>query len=104
MACCTFDFKLLLLCNDSGHDGRASSTFFVGGFVFGGLIMGALGCVYAPQVTAYLCYMLLFFVVAFSLVCNLLVCGGSIAWELCVRFLLPPLNFSSCNPFGKSRA
>ncbi|KAI6700269.1 hypothetical protein NL676_014593 [Syzygium grande] len=33
-------------------DGRPSSAgIFVGGFVLGGLIVGALGCVYAPQIS-----------------------------------------------------
>lgn len=27
-----------------------SGSIFVGGFVLGGLIVGALGCIYAPQV------------------------------------------------------
>ncbi|XP_019414507.1 PREDICTED: uncharacterized protein LOC109326254 isoform X2 [Lupinus angustifolius] len=29
----------------------SSATVFVGGFVFGGLIVGTLGCVYAPQIS-----------------------------------------------------
>ncbi|CAK7345998.1 unnamed protein product [Dovyalis caffra] len=33
-------------------DGRPSNaSIFVGGFVLGGLIVGALGCVYAPQIS-----------------------------------------------------
>ncbi|XVF63507.1 hypothetical protein PTKIN_Ptkin09bG0092100 [Pterospermum kingtungense] len=33
-------------------DGRASSaSIFVGGFVLGGLVVGALGCVFAPQIS-----------------------------------------------------
>ncbi|CAI8588451.1 unnamed protein product [Vicia faba] len=36
----------------SGDDGRASSgSIFVGGFVLGSLIVGALGCVYAPKIS-----------------------------------------------------
>ncbi|XP_021902796.1 uncharacterized protein LOC110818290 [Carica papaya] len=35
--------------SDSGRSSRAS--IFVGGFVLGGLIIGALGCVYAPQIS-----------------------------------------------------
>lgn len=32
--------------------GRPSSTsIFIGGFVFGGIIVGTLGCVYAPQIS-----------------------------------------------------
>lgn len=32
-------------------DGRPSgASIFVGGFILGGLIVGTLGCVYAPQV------------------------------------------------------
>ncbi|KAH7692088.1 hypothetical protein IHE45_01G042500 [Dioscorea alata] len=35
-----------------GDTGRPSSaSIFVGGFVLGGLIMGALGCIYAPQIS-----------------------------------------------------
>ncbi|XP_078448458.1 uncharacterized protein LOC144717019 [Wolffia australiana] len=33
---------------DSGRPSNASS--FMGGFILGGLIVGALGCVYAPQI------------------------------------------------------
>ncbi|KAL2522074.1 expressed protein the inner membrane of the chloroplast [Forsythia ovata] len=34
------------------HGGRPSSaSIFVGGFVLGGLIVGTLGCVYAPQIS-----------------------------------------------------
>ncbi|XP_019187493.1 PREDICTED: uncharacterized protein LOC109181962 isoform X2 [Ipomoea nil] len=33
-------------------DGRSSSAgIFVGGFVLGGLVVGALGCVFAPQIS-----------------------------------------------------
>lgn len=46
--------SLKVRAQNGGHDGRASSTFFVGGFVLGGLIMGALGCVYAPQISKVL--------------------------------------------------
>lgn len=39
-----------LFCKYS-DDGRPSSaSIFVGGFILGGLIVGTLGCVYAPQV------------------------------------------------------
>lgn len=35
----------------SGDRGRLSSAgIFVGGFVLGGIVVGTLGCVYAPQV------------------------------------------------------
>ncbi|KDO85188.1 hypothetical protein CISIN_1g030572mg [Citrus sinensis] len=35
----------------NSEGGRANSAgFFVGGFVLGGIIVGTLGCVYAPQV------------------------------------------------------
>ncbi|KAJ8772810.1 hypothetical protein K2173_027987 [Erythroxylum novogranatense] len=38
-----------------GDGGRSSSaSIFVGGFVLGGLIVGALGCVYAPQISKVL--------------------------------------------------
>lgn len=36
------------VCRDD--DGSGSTGLFVGGFILGGLIVGALGCVYAPQV------------------------------------------------------
>lgn len=36
---------------DGSNGGRSSgASIFVGGFVLGGLIVGAIGCVYAPQV------------------------------------------------------
>lgn len=34
--------------SDGGRSGSGSA--FIGGFVLGGLIIGTLGCVYAPQV------------------------------------------------------
>ena len=35
-----------------GHSGRPSSaSIFVGGFVLGGIVVGTLGCVYAPQIS-----------------------------------------------------
>lgn len=45
-------FDLLLIY--SGDGGRGASIF-VGGFVLGGIVVGALGCIYAPQVTACSC-------------------------------------------------
>lgn len=43
-------FCPLLVSNRDG--GRSSGTgIFIGGFVLGGIVMGTLGCVYAPQVT-----------------------------------------------------
>ncbi|OIV92732.1 hypothetical protein TanjilG_00866 [Lupinus angustifolius] len=39
----------------SGECGRPSGgSIFVGGFVLGGIIVGALGCVYAPQISRVL--------------------------------------------------
>ncbi|KAF5738084.1 hypothetical protein HS088_TW13G00979 [Tripterygium wilfordii] len=36
----------------SGDGGRTSSAgIFVGGFVLGGIVVGTLGCVYAPQIS-----------------------------------------------------
>ncbi|XP_061346119.1 uncharacterized protein LOC133291803 [Gastrolobium bilobum] len=44
--------NLPLIVRASGDGGRPSSgSVFVGGFVLGGLIVGALGCVYAPQIS-----------------------------------------------------
>ncbi|KAK7309423.1 hypothetical protein RJT34_06136 [Clitoria ternatea] len=41
-----------LIVRAGGDGGRPSSgSIFVGGFVLGGLIVGALGCVYAPQIS-----------------------------------------------------
>ncbi|KAJ6351946.1 hypothetical protein OIU76_001206 [Salix suchowensis] len=33
------------------EEGPSNASIFVGGFVLGGLIVGALGCVYAPQIS-----------------------------------------------------
>ena len=41
---------LLLLYTYSDRGRPGSGSIFVGGFVFGGLIVGTLSCVYAPQV------------------------------------------------------
>ncbi|XP_027079446.1 uncharacterized protein LOC113778507 [Coffea eugenioides] len=36
----------------SGDGGRpGSASIFVGGFVLGGIVVGALGCIYAPQIS-----------------------------------------------------
>ncbi|XP_028776743.1 uncharacterized protein LOC114752499 isoform X2 [Neltuma alba] len=41
-----------LIVRAGGDDGRSNNAgIFVGGFVLGGLIVGALGCVYAPQIS-----------------------------------------------------
>jgi len=42
---------LVFLCRDGGRP--SSASIFVGGFVLGGIIVGALGCVYAPQVLPF---------------------------------------------------
>lgn len=35
-----------------GDDGRPSgASIFVGGFVLGGIVVGTLGCIYAPQIS-----------------------------------------------------
>jgi len=39
-----------LFWNDSDGGRPSSASVFVGGFLLGGLIVGTLGCVYAPQV------------------------------------------------------
>lgn len=42
---------LRFLCKYSADGGRPSSaSVFVGGFVLGSIVVGALGCIYAPQV------------------------------------------------------
>lgn len=38
------------LCHNSGGERPNSGSIFIGGFVLGGIIVGTLGCVYAPQV------------------------------------------------------
>ncbi|CAN6463974.1 unnamed protein product [Victoria cruziana] len=44
--------KLTVCASYSGDSGRPSSTgVFVGGFILGGIIVGALGCIYAPQIS-----------------------------------------------------
>ncbi|BAT99859.1 uncharacterized protein LOC124843957 isoform X2 [Vigna umbellata] len=41
-----------LVIRAGGDGGRSiSGSIFVGGFVLGGLIVGALGCIYAPQIS-----------------------------------------------------
>ncbi|CAN6541376.1 unnamed protein product [Malus baccata var. baccata] len=35
----------------AGGDKPSSASIFVGGFVLGGIVVGALGCVYAPQIS-----------------------------------------------------
>ncbi|EPS70748.1 hypothetical protein M569_04018, partial [Genlisea aurea] len=37
---------------DGGRTGNGSA--FVGGFILGGLVIGALGCIYAPQISSAL--------------------------------------------------
>lgn len=46
------DYYNLHCCSDGGRSGSANA--FVGGFVLGGLIVGALGCAYAPQVPFFI--------------------------------------------------
>ncbi|CBI21572.3 unnamed protein product, partial [Vitis vinifera] len=42
--------KSLLTIRAAGDGGRPSSaSIFVGGFILGGIVVGTLGCVYAPQ-------------------------------------------------------
>ncbi|KAG0475987.1 hypothetical protein HPP92_012439 [Vanilla planifolia] len=36
------------------HEGSNSAGIFIGGFVLGGVIVGALGCVFAPQISKVL--------------------------------------------------
>jgi len=35
----------------SGSSRPSSGSIFVGGFILGGMVVGALGCIYAPQIT-----------------------------------------------------
>ncbi|KAE9606935.1 hypothetical protein Lal_00026495 [Lupinus albus] len=47
--------NLPLVVRAGGDGGRPSGgSIFVGGFVLGGIIVGALGCVYAPQISRVL--------------------------------------------------
>ena len=39
-----------LFCSFSDGGRPSGASIFVGGFVLGGLVVGALGCVFAPQV------------------------------------------------------
>ncbi|RDY04114.1 hypothetical protein CR513_12215, partial [Mucuna pruriens] len=44
-----------LVIRAGGYGGRSSSgNIFIGGFVLGGIVVGALGCVYAPQISKVL--------------------------------------------------
>lgn len=43
----------LCLCNYSDGGRSNSGSIFISGFVLGGLIVGTLGCVYAPQVVIF---------------------------------------------------
>ncbi|XP_031474585.1 uncharacterized protein LOC116246836 [Nymphaea colorata] len=44
--------RLTVHASYSGDSGRPSSAgVFVGGFILGGIIVGALGCIYAPQIS-----------------------------------------------------
>lgn len=44
--------KSLLTIRAAGDGGRPSSaSIFVGGFILGGIVVGTLGCVYAPQIS-----------------------------------------------------
>ncbi|KAA8532087.1 hypothetical protein F0562_006771 [Nyssa sinensis] len=45
-------YKRLLTVQASGDGGRSSgASIFVGGFILGGIVVGTLGCVYAPQIS-----------------------------------------------------
>ncbi|KAJ0039935.1 hypothetical protein Pint_28735 [Pistacia integerrima] len=47
-----FLIKLVALHLYSGDDGRQNSAnIFVGGFILGGIVVGTLGCIYAPQIS-----------------------------------------------------
>ncbi|GLT64117.1 hypothetical protein SLA2020_366280 [Shorea laevis] len=46
---CTSRRPLIVQAGYSNHGRPSSASIFVGGFVLGGLIVGTLGCVYAPQ-------------------------------------------------------
>ncbi|KAF5947922.1 hypothetical protein HYC85_013879 [Camellia sinensis] len=47
---CKTIFHFVCMCSVDG--GRPSSaSIFVGGFVLGGIVVGALGCIYAPQIS-----------------------------------------------------
>ncbi|KAF2291678.1 hypothetical protein GH714_028083 [Hevea brasiliensis] len=45
-------YKRSLTVQASGNRGRPNSAgIFIGGFVLGGIVVGTLGCVYAPQIS-----------------------------------------------------
>ncbi|XP_062164091.1 uncharacterized protein LOC133870862 [Alnus glutinosa] len=48
---CTSRRPLIVQAGYSDHGRPSSASIFVGGFVLGGLIVGTLGCVYAPQIS-----------------------------------------------------
>jgi len=48
---CTSRRPLIVQAGYSNHGRPSSASVFVGGFVLGGLIVGTLGCVYAPQIS-----------------------------------------------------
>ncbi|KAG2695039.1 hypothetical protein I3760_08G172300 [Carya illinoinensis] len=51
--------KVKLETNKSGDVGRPNTaSIFVGGFVLGGIVVGTLGCIYAPQLCSYLMHQL----------------------------------------------
>ncbi|KAJ7966990.1 Inner membrane localized protein, partial [Quillaja saponaria] len=44
-------YRLCLFCHYSDGGRPSNASIFAGGFVLGGLIVGTLGCVYAPQIS-----------------------------------------------------
>lgn len=44
------DFNFLICIWRANDDRLGGASLFVGGFVLGGIVVGALGAIYAPQV------------------------------------------------------
>lgn len=91
----------LCLCNYSDGGRSNSSSIFISGFVLGGLIVGTLGAVYAPQVSTHRLW--LFYANAYMIIilycATLYLCYSSINYYQllkCVYFKtneLPTLKF-----------
>lgn len=45
-----FDETIIIFLWLCSRDGGSSAGIFVGGFLLGGVVVGTLGCIYAPEV------------------------------------------------------